>query len=243
MRIQKLLANAGYGSRRMVESWIQAGRIRVNGQVATLGQRISDQDRIHLDKKRLTLSADANGRIIALYKPVGVVCTRKDHVDRATVFKYLPPLKRQRWISIGRLDINSSGLLLFTNNGDWAHRLMHPSNHVDREYIVRVLGEVDEQILKKMCNGVMLDGKLARFTDIVAAGGQGANRWFYVVLMEGRNRAVRRIWASQGLQVSRLTRVRYGSYILPRGKKPGSCWELTAKEVSGLITPVNRSNP
>ncbi len=236
-RIHKLLAHAGYGSRREIESWIRAGRIQINGKIAELGQQVDEKDKIKLDKKllRLTDSKKIKHRILAFNKPVGVVCTRKDNKGRPTVFEYLPALKKQRWVSVGRLDINSGGLLLFTNNGDWANRLMHPSSNIEREYAVRVLGEVSNETLQNLRNGVMLEGKLARFTDIVMSGGKGANQWFHVVLMEGLNREVRRLWESQGLKVSRLIRVRYGSYILSKSKKPGDFWDLTDKETEQLL--------
>lgn len=238
-RLQKLLAGYGYGSRREIETWISAGRIMVNGAVAKLGQQVSEQDQISLDQRHLSLSPSPGSnrvRVMALNKPAGWVCTRADHQGRPTVFENLPELQQQRWVNIGRLDINTTGLLLFTNDGDLANRLMHPSFRIEREYAVRVLGEVRPEHLKKLRSGVFLDNKRARFSDIVEGGGKGANKWFYVVLMEGRNREVRRLWESQGVTVSRLIRVRYGSYIMPKNKHLGEHWELTTRERRQLVS-------
>ena len=244
-RIQKILAAHGYGSRRQVEAWLKASLLRVNGKVAQLGQRITRQDRVSLDNKvlKITLAHSQQPKIIALYKQLGQICSRKDSRDRPTVFNDLPFLSGSRWINIGRLDINTSGLLLFTNDGDWAHRLMHPSSSIEREYAVRVYGKVDKEKIKALLQGVELDGRLMRFSDIVQTHGRGMNCWYYVVLMEGCNREVRRLWQSQGVQVSRLIRVRYGCYILPRKKRPGACWKLTPKEVTALLDASNREIP
>ncbi len=242
-RIHKLLADNGYGSRREIESWIRAGRIRVNGSPAKLGQQIDGKDRISLDQKSLRVDSGRTrkNRILAFYKPAGVICTSRDPEGRKTVFEYLPDLKKQRWVSVGRLDINTSGLILFVNNGDWAHRLMHPANIIEREYAVRILGKVEKVNLRNLRTGVMLNNRLAQFTDIVATAGKGVNQWFHVVLMEGRNRQVRKMWESQGFQVSRLIRVRYGSYILPKAKKPGEVWPLTNTEAGRLMALADKT--
>lgn len=236
-RIQKRLAQAGIGSRRQIEQWIRDGRIKVNGRTATLGDRIGPRDRVRLDGRELALdkSTSSKTRVLAYYKPVGEVCSRRDEKGRKTVFDSLPRPKQGRWINIGRLDLNSIGLLLFTNNGELAHRLMHPSREIEREYAVRVLGEATPEQLQRLRAGVRLDDGEARFTDIVDSGGKGSNHWYHVVIMEGKNREVRRLWESQGLTVSRLMRVRYGPYIMPRRKKPGDFWNLDEKEVRALM--------
>lgn len=235
-RIQKVLARSGLGSRREIEAWIKAGRIQVNGKIATLGDRISTKDRVQVDKRKIDLRKQSSikTKVLAYYKPEGEVCTRKDEKGRRTVFQSLPKAKNGRWINIGRLDITTTGLLLFTNDGELANHLMHPSNNIDREYAVRVLGTASDAQLDAMRTGVELEDGPARFTDIVDSGGQGHNHWYHVVLMEGRNREVRRLWESQGLQVTRLMRVRFGSYILPRNKRQGQFWDLTQEEIEQL---------
>lgn len=236
-RIQKVLAKAGLGSRREIESWISAGRITVNGKPAKLGDSLRLTDRVRVDKRAIKLNASISQstRVLAYYKPVGEICTRKDPEGRKTVFASLPRINKGRWLSIGRLDINTSGLILFTDDGTLANRLMHPSGEVEREYAVRVLGKASKQQLNEMLRGVMLEDGEAKFTDIVDSGGKGANHWYHVVLIGGRNREVRRLWESQGLVVSRLIRVRFGSYILPRKKKVGKFWDLDKKEVEALM--------
>ena len=210
--------------------------MKVNGKKARLGDRISLRDRVKIDNRpvRLKDPARQKTRVLAYYKPAGEVCSRSDPNIKRTVFDNLPSPGNGRWINIGRLDVNTIGLLLFTNNGELANALMHPSSEVEREYAVRVLGDVDQSSLKAMIKGVKLDDGVARFTDIVDSGGEGANHWYHVVIMEGRNREVRRLWESQGVQVSRLMRVRFGPYIMPRSKRPGKFWELQEKEVNAL---------
>ena len=236
-RIQKHLARAGLGSRREIEQWIRDGRVKVNGRVATLGDRITGGERIRIDGREVALKQKTppSTRVLAYYKPAGEVCSRRDEKGRRTVFESLPRLKRGRWINVGRLDVNSIGLLLFTDNGELAHRLMHPSRRLEREYAVRVLGEATPEQLQRLREGVKLEDGVARFTDIVDSGGKGSNHWYHVVIMEGRNREVRRLWESQGLTVSRLMRVRYGPYILPRRKKPGEFWDLDEAQVKALM--------
>jgi len=236
-RLQKVLARHGYGSRREIEQWIEAGRIRINGITARLGDCIGETDVVQLDGKRLRLEfakAPAT-RVLAYHQPVGEVCSRADPQGRQTVFSRLPSLPGGRWITVGRLDVNTSGLLLFTNDGELANRLMHPSSGVEREYAVRVRGEVEREMLARLRAGVELEDGMASFERIVDAGGQGSNHWYHVVLREGRNREVRRLWESQGLQVSRLLRVRYGPVVLPRELRPGRWRELSEGEVKGLI--------
>jgi len=233
-KLQKVLARTGLGSRREMERWIEGGRIAVNGKVAKLGDRVDDRVRIAVDGKPLERKSARETRCILYHKPPGEVCTRNDPEGRRTVFERLPNPKSGRWISIGRLDFNTSGLLLFTTDGELANSLMHPSSNIEREYMVRVMGDVQPDMLQRMTEGVMLDDGVARFTDIQDAGGEGINRWFYVVLMEGRNREVRRLWESQGLTVSRLKRVRYGEVFIPSKVKQGQWVELTPKEIKSL---------
>jgi 23S rRNA pseudouridine2605 synthase len=233
-RLQKILARTGLGSRRTIESWIKAGRVSVNGRIAQLGDGARAGDRIAVDGVPLDRSLVTPTRVLAYYKPAGLVCTRQDPEGRPTVYEKLPKLSRGRWIGIGRLDLMSAGLLLFTNDGALAYRLMHPSSRIEREYAVRVLGRVGDNVLKRLLDGVELEDGWARFGSIIDAGGQGTNHWFRVTLREGRNREVRRLWESQGITVSRLIRIRYGSVVLPRDKHPGEGWELTETEIQAL---------
>ena len=233
-KLQKVLARSGLGSRREMERWIEAGRITVDGRPAKLGDRVESRVRIAVDGKPLDIAPAEETRCILYHKPTGEVCSRNDPQGRRNVFQRLPKLKSGRWISIGRLDYNTSGLLLFTTDGELANGLMHPSSNIEREYMVRVMGNVDEAMLERMKEGVMLDDGIARFTDIQDGGGDGINRWYYVVLMEGRNREVRRLWESQGLTVSRLKRVRYGDVFIPSRVKQGQWIELEPKEVKSL---------
>ncbi|MCX4028777.1 23S rRNA pseudouridine(2605) synthase RluB [Endozoicomonas sp. SM1973] len=242
-RIQKALSRAGVGSRRQIEKWIAEQRITVNGVLAELGQRISTKDDVKLDGQQVKILSEQAGlrRVLMYNKPEGVVCSRHDPEGRPTVFDRLPPLKGERWIAIGRLDINTSGLLLFTTDGELANRLMHPSHQVEREYAVRVMGEVTQETTTQLFNGVELEDGFARFTDIVDSGGEGINHWFHVVIMEGRNREVRRLWESQGLQVSRLKRVRYGSVIMPSNLRLGRWESLDQQAVDKLADAVGLS--
>jgi 23S rRNA pseudouridine2605 synthase len=235
-KLQKVLARSGFGSRREMERWIKDGRISVNDQVATLGDRIAEGDVVSVDGSLVNLIFDkqAERRVLVYNKPVGEICTRHDPEGRPTVFDHLPPLKEGRWIAIGRLDINTSGLLLFTTDGDLANALMHPSAQIDREYAVRVLGSVDDALLKRLTDGVLLDDGMARFTDVQFFDGDGANKWYHCVVMEGRNREVRRLWESQEIQVSRLKRVRFGPVFLPSDVRAGTWKMMDDKEVKSL---------
>ena len=235
-KLHKVLARSGIGSRREMERWIKEGRVSVNGAVATLGDRISEGDTAEVDGHSVQLIFDqqAERRVLIYNKPVGEICTRHDPEGRPTVFRHLPPLKEGRWIAIGRLDINTSGLLLFTTDGELANALMHPSAQIDREYAVRVLGNVDDGMLGRLKEGVLLEDGMARFTDVQFFDGEGANKWFHCVVMEGRNREVRRLWESQEVQVNRLKRVRFGPIFLPSDVKSGTWKELTVKEVNSL---------
>lgn len=240
-RIQKVLARAGIGSRRQVDAWLAAGRISINGTVAEPGQKISGHEKVRLDGELLHLGTERQQqktRILAYHKPVGEVCTRRDEKGRPTVFAALPVIRNGRWINIGRLDINTSGLLLFTNDGELANRLMHPANQIEREYAVRVVGAVSKPVLKKLVTGVELEDGPARFDSIHAGGGQGINHWYHVVIREGRNREIRRLWESQGITVSRLIRVRFGPFALPRDLRAGNYRELDRIEVNRITGAV-----
>lgn len=233
-KLQKVLANAGYGSRREIERWIKDERIKINGKLATLGDRITLDAKIQIDNKpplKLSEKTPEKQRVLIYHKPEGQVCSRSDPEGRKTVFQYLPKLKQGRWLNIGRLDINTTGLLLFTNDGELANQLTHPSNEVEREYAVRILGEVTPEMLRNLTKGVMLDDGMARFDSIKDGGGKGANHWYNVVLHEGRNREVRRLWESQGVKVSRLMRARFGNVTLPRRIRAGKWEELQEKEI------------
>jgi 23S rRNA pseudouridine2605 synthase len=240
-RLQKLLAAAGLGSRRSIEQWIRDGRITVGGRIAQLGDRAGSEDEILLDGRKLDLEAVRQpGRELLLYhKPVGEMTTRSDPAGRPTVFERLPPPRSGRWITVGRLDVNTSGLLLFTTDGELAHRLMHPSSEIDREYIVRVRGRPSQFAINQLLEGVALEDGPARFDRIVQDETDGSHTSFRVVLHEGRNREVRRIWSAIGFEVSRLLRTRYGPIELPRDLKPGGCRNATAEEVSRLALSVH----
>lgn len=236
-KLQKVLARAGHGSRRELEALIRTGRVSVNGKVATLGERLEDDNAvIRIDGHIVSAKAqdEVICRVLAYYKPEGELCTRHDPEGRRTVFDRLPKIRGSRWISVGRLDANTSGLLLFTTDGELANRLMHPSRQVEREYLVRVFGEVTEAKIRNLVKGVELEDGIARFEDVVYAGGDGMNHTFYVVINEGRNREVRRLWESQDTTVSRLKRVRYGDIFLDKKLPRGGWMELDLKEVNYL---------
>jgi 23S rRNA pseudouridine2605 synthase len=234
-RLQKLLASAGHGSRRGIEEWIRAGRITVNGKIATLGERATRGDRICLDGKPLDLQGRATTTEVLLYhKPVGEVTTRSDPDGRPTVFDRLPAPRSGRWIVVGRLDVNTSGLLLFTNDGELAHRLMHPSTEIAREYLVRVRGLPGPAVIERLRRGVVLDDGPARFDRIAPESTEGSHSWFRVSLHEGRNREVRRLFEHEGFVVSRLTRIRYGSCDLPRNLRAGAFRLLESGELDEI---------
>jgi len=239
-RLQKLLANAGLGSRRQLEALIAEGRVKVNGKPARLGDRAQPEDRIEVDGRAVAARRlAAKERYVILYnKPEGELVTRHDPEGRKTVFDRLPRPPAGRWIAVGRLDVNSAGLLLLTNDGELANRLMHPRASIEREYAVRVNGEVTDEMVRRLVNGVELDDGPARFEDVVESGGQGSNRWFHVVIMEGRKREVRRLWETVGATVSRLKRVRYGPIILDSRVKSGQWRELEKDEQQALLEMV-----
>jgi len=241
-KLQKMLATAGYGSRRELERWISDGRISVNGKVAKLGDRASLEDAVMVDGKRARLATEEQRIRVLLYnKPEGEVCTQSDPEGRKTVFSSLPKLTGERWIAVGRLDINTTGLLLFTNNGDLANKLMHPSSEIDREYLVRVHGAVDDDMLKRLREGVLLEDGPAKFSDVVPGERVGTNGWYTVALMEGRNREVRRLWESQNVEVNRLKRVRFGPIFLPSYARRGQWVELDEKPLNDLLASVKMS--
>jgi 23S rRNA pseudouridine2605 synthase len=241
IRLQKLLAAAGLGSRRTIEEWIRAGRVSLGGRLARLGDRATSADDVRLDGVKLDFdhAADASRELLLYYKPVGEVTTRRDPQRRPTVFERLPPPRQGRWIAVGRLDVNTAGLLLLTTDGELAHRLMHPSSEVEREYLVRLRGRPGPQVLRQLLAGVQLEDGPARFDRISAQGldEEGAGRGhsaLRVVLHEGRNREVRRLWSAVGFEVSRLLRIRYGSVELPRDLRPGEARSADPALIGGL---------
>jgi 23S rRNA pseudouridine2605 synthase len=244
-RLQKVLANAGLGSRRLLEERIGGGEIRVNGNVAELGSSVRAGDRVELDGKLFVTVNDSaeHAQVLVFNKPEGVVTTREDPEGRPTVFEQLPRLKGARWIAVGRLDINTTGLLLLTTDGALAHALMHPSTEVDREYICRVHGEVTDEALEHLRAGVELEDGPARFEELAVISRGDSHSWFRVVVREGRNREVRRMWESQGLMVSRLKRIRYGNVELPRGLLKGRSETLEPEQVKALRTLVGAGEP
>jgi len=231
-KLHKVLARAGLGSRRRIEDWIEQGRVTVNGETARIGARIAPGDRVAVDGRPVETVTAAPARVLLYHKPLGELVTRDDPKGRPTVFDSLPPLPSGRWIAVGRLDINTTGLLLLTNDGDLAHRLMHPGADLDREYVVRVQGEVDAARLDRLKSGVDLDGRPAAFTAIEPVGKRtGRNRTFRVTLTEGRNREVRRMWETVGCTVNRLKRIRFGPAALPRDLEPGQWREVPVDTV------------
>ncbi|RZA03817.1 MAG: 23S rRNA pseudouridine(2605) synthase RluB [Moraxellaceae bacterium] len=239
-KLQKVLARVGLGSRRYMEEVIAAGRVSVNGRIAQVGERIEPGDELRIDgrKVQFQLEDEVRRRVLVYYKPEGEICSRNDPDGRPTVFEQLPQIANDRWVMVGRLDINSTGLLLFTNDGELANRLMHPSNEIEREYAVRVMGEVTTEARKNLLAGVELDDGPAKFESFSDIGGEGINRWYQVVVKEGRNREVRRLFESQGLKVSRLLRTRYGSVILPRELRTGRWVELDKHDIDNLVKSV-----
>ena len=234
-RLHKVLAQAGLGSRRLLEERIAQGAVKVNGEAAQTGQSIASGDRIELDGKVFVATALTEPSSVLIYnKPEGEVTTREDPEGRPTIFDALPRLKGARWIAVGRLDINTTGLLLLTTDGELANALMHPSGNIDREYVCRIHGEVPDNVVDRLSRGVALEDGPAKFEKIERIGSSDSHAWFQVVITEGRNREVRRLWESQGYQVSRLKRVRYGDITLPRMLKRGQCSELEQEKVEAL---------
>ena len=243
-KLQKFLANRGYGSRRQVEQWISDGRVRLNNSVAKIGDRVSINDSIFLDNKKVRSRELVETHIIVYNKPEGLVSTTKDTKGRPLVFDNLPPLKRGKWISVGRLDINTSGLMLFTTNGELANRLMHPKYSIDRKYLVRVYGKVEKKNIEALKKGILIGDEYSRFKSVefkneVFKDQVRLNNWFQVTLGSGKNREVRSLWESQGFEVSRLKRISYGPVILPSFVRPGNYTYLSEKEVAQLANLVN----
>jgi 23S rRNA pseudouridine2605 synthase len=240
-KIQKVLAAAGLASRREIERWIEDGRIIVNGRLAKLGDRITGEEKILVDKREVKLvrSQSKKCRVLLYHKPEGEICSRSDPEKRPTVFDHLPLLRNGRWISVGRLDFNTSGVLLLTNDGELANQLMHPSAQIEREYAVRVQGQVSTDMLRQLKKGVMLEDGMAHFEQVVDAGGEGSNHWYHVIVRQGRNRFVRRLWEALEVRVSRLIRVRFGSVTLPRHLRRGRWEELELTAIQELSQMPN----
>jgi len=234
-RIQKILANEGIVSRRQAENLIRESRIKINGQEAILGMSISRRDSIEIDGKAVEISEGTNPLRVLMYnKKVGEISSTKDPEGRPSVFLALPKISKGKWISVGRLDINTSGLMLFTNNGDLANKLMHPSSKIEREYVARIRGQVEPDHIRKLLEGVNLEDGKASFSDIQPGRKGKSNQWFAMVIMEGRTREVRRMWESQGFSVSRLKRVRIGGLFLPANLRQGNYKELAEKEIKSI---------
>ena len=239
MRLQKWLAGQGFGSRRQMETWIGAGRVTVDGEVAQLGATVTGTEKIAVDGRVVRASrVGTRPKALIYHKPAGEICTRSDPQGRPTVFDRLPRLAHGRWISVGRLDLQTSGLLLLTSDGELANALMHPSAELRRQYSVRVLGEVSPQKLQRLRNGVELEDGIAKFDEVEFTGGEGSNRWYRVVVTEGRNRLVRRLWEAVDHRVSRLIRTRYGPIRLPRELPAGRHRFLDAGELETLYSAV-----
>ena len=238
-RIQKLIANAGYGSRRWAERLIEQGRISINKKPAKLGDKANITDKVTIDGRLIDLGrfSEEETKVLILNKQAGVICSNKDEEGRKSVFEFLPD--NTRWVMVGRLDLNTSGLLLFTNNGELANKLMHPSSQIDREYAVRVLGKVEDEHIKMLTNGIDLEDGFAKFHRVTIGGGEGANRWYHVVLREGRKREVRRLWEALGFKVSRLIRTRFSDIRLPEKLRANQSEYLKPKQVQALLKSVN----
>lgn len=243
-KLHKMLAQAGLGSRREMEELIASGRVTVNGKVAEVGVRVSESDVVRLDRRITKLKfATRLPRVLLYHKPEGEIVSRSDPEHRPSVFDKLPRISGAKWVAVGRLDFNSSGLLLFTTSGELANRLMHPRYDIEREYAVRVRGMLAPAQIRQLEKGVDIGDGVARFEALEDRGGEGANHWYHVVLKEGRNREVRRMFEAVGLAVSRLIRVRYGSIVLPPRLKRGHWLELAPEEVNRLPDLVNIKAP
>jgi len=238
-RLQKLIANAGYGSRRWAERLIEQGRISINNKEATLGDKATIADKVTIDGKLIDLKrySEEETKVLMLNKQAGVICSNKDEEGRKSVFDFLP--ENTRWVMVGRLDLNSAGLLLFTNNGDLANKLMHPSSEIDREYAVRVLGRVSDEDIKQLISGIELEDGFAKFHKVTIGGGDGANRWYHVVVREGRKREVRRLWEALDFKVSRLIRTRFSDIRMPDNLRANQSELLKPKQVNALLKAVN----
>ena len=238
-RLQKLIANAGYGSRRWAERLIEQGRISINNKEATLGDKATIADKVTIDGRFIDLKrySEEETKVLMLNKQAGVICSNKDEEGRKSVFDFLP--ENTRWVMVGRLDLNSAGLLLFTNNGELANKLMHPSSEIDREYAVRVLGRVSDEDIKQLISGIELEDGFAKFHKVTLGGGDGANRWYHVVVREGRKREVRRLWEALDFKVSRLIRTRFSDIRMPDNLRANQSELLKPKQVQALLSAVN----
>jgi 23S rRNA pseudouridine2605 synthase len=251
IKLQKALAGAGLGSRRDMEEWIAQGRVSINGETATIGTRVTSRDIIKVSGRRIYLrpAAEKRIRVLIYHKPEGEIVSHDDPGGRATVFDNLPRVRGSKWLAVGRLDLNTEGLLVFTTSGELANRLTHPSFEVEREYAIRVLGELTPDLQDQLLKGVELEDGLARFENLIEAGGEGANRWWKGIVREGRNREVRRLVEAVGLKVSRLIRTRFGVIGLPPQLKRGQVHELDDREVrqllewAGIAAPIRVSRP
>lgn len=236
-RLQKFLADRGVGSRRKIESWIADGRIKVDGKPAQLGDRVDEKSKIKIDGRLVrTGQSQKDSRVILYNKPEGEICSRDDPARRPTVFRNLPKLRGARWVAVGRLDINTRGLLLFTNNGELANRLMHPGSDIEREYMCRIFGRVDTGMLERLQSGIRIDGVEFKFKRIKRQRGEGSNTWYSVVVSEGRNREVRRLWEAVDCRVSRLVRIRYGGVTMPKNLRQGEWTELKSSAIDRLFS-------
>ena len=237
-RLQKLIANAGYGSRRWAERLIEQGRISINNKEATLGDKATIADKVTIDGRLIDLKrySEEETKVLMLNKQAGVICSNKDEEGRKSVFEFLP--ENTRWVMVGRLDLNTSGLLLFTNNRDLANKLMHPSSEIDREYAVRVLGRVSDEDIKQLTSGIELEDGFAKFHKVTLGGGDGANRWYHVVVREGRKREVRRLWEALDFKVSRLIRTRFSDIRMPDNLRANQSELLKPKQVQALLNAV-----
>ncbi len=242
-KLQKVIAASGRGSRRQIENWIADGRVSVNGQVAHLGQRVSAKDEIVVDGAVVKTATASAPQVLMLNKAAGLVCSRRDPEGRGTIFDQLPRLQDSRWVTVGRLDINTTGLLLVTNDGSLAHRMMHPSTGLDREYAVRVNKKLDDEEIAKLKAGVEIEGETMRFSDVRYFNGSESNFWYHVALMDGRNREVRRLFDSAGCKVSRLKRVRYGPVILPSWLTVGNWTSMKTDDLKALYKMLGFSYP
>jgi len=237
-RLQKLIANAGYGSRRWAERLIEQGRVSTNNKESTLGDKATIADKVTIDGRLIDLKrySEEETKVLMLNKQAGVICSNKDEEGRKSVFDFLP--ENTRWVMVGRLDLNSAGLLLFTNNGDLANKLMHPSSEIDREYAVRVLGRVSDEDIKQLISGIELEDGFAKFHKVTIGGGDGANRWYHVVVREGRKREVRRLWEALDFKVSRLIRTRFSDIRMPDNLRANQSELLKPKQVQALLNAV-----
>ena len=243
-KLQKVLAQAGLGSRRAMEKLIEAGKVKVNGEAATLGQRVTSEDVIEFGRRRIQFKVTTRlPRVILYHKPEGEIVTRDDPKGRTSVFEKLPTIRSAKWLAVGRLDFNTCGLLIFTTSGELANRLMHPRFEVEREYAVRIFGALSNDVMRQLRAGVRLSDGLARFDELEAKGGEGRNHWYRVVLKEGRNRIVRRMFDSLGLRVSRLMRIRFGIVALPPHLKRGTWVEIKEAEIRNLLSWVGGEPP